>query len=42
MAEISSVADLIKKHAEKRGQQIAFSGPAGRAVTYGRAKSQST
>lgn len=34
MATISSVADLIKHHAETRGQQIAFSGSSGRAVTY--------
>lgn len=34
MAPISSIADLLKQHVEKRGQQTAFSGPAGRAVTY--------
>ncbi|KAL4940325.1 hypothetical protein BDV06DRAFT_22934 [Aspergillus oleicola] len=33
MNKISKVADLLKKHAEARGQQIAFSGP-GQAVTY--------
>ncbi|ROV98058.1 hypothetical protein VMCG_07037 [Cytospora schulzeri] len=31
---LSSVPDLLKQHAETRGQQTAFSGPAGRTVTY--------
>lgn len=34
MASIFSVADLLKQHAESRGQQAAFLGPAGRTVTY--------
>lgn len=34
MATVSSVADLLKHHAETRGYQIAFSGSSGRAVSY--------
>ncbi|KAJ4422340.1 Type I Modular PKS [Gnomoniopsis sp. IMI 355080] len=34
MTSILSVADLLKQHAAIRGNQIAFSGPAGRNVTY--------
>lgn len=34
MTPILSVADLLKQHAATRGQQAAFSGPAGRQVTY--------
>ncbi|KAJ5717627.1 polyketide synthase type 1 [Penicillium malachiteum] len=34
MAQIESVADLLKKHAETRGHRIAFSTAAGEAVTY--------
>lgn len=34
MAEIYSVADLVKQHADTRGEQIAFSAPAGHNVTY--------
>lgn len=34
MTSILSVADLLKQHAAIRGQQVAFSGPAGRNVTY--------
>ncbi|KAL3433703.1 hypothetical protein BDV09DRAFT_196505 [Aspergillus tetrazonus] len=33
MAEINTVADLLRKHAEMRGQQIAFSG-SGQTVNY--------
>ncbi|KAJ5634323.1 polyketide synthase type 1 [Penicillium herquei] len=34
MAQIESVADLLKKHAETRGYQIAFSTAIGESVTY--------
>lgn len=34
MASIVPIASLLKQHAETRGQQTAFSGTAGRAVTY--------
>ncbi|KAJ5186314.1 polyketide synthase type 1 [Penicillium cf. viridicatum] len=34
MAEIYSVAELLKKYAETRGQQIAFSAPGDHNVTY--------
>ncbi|KAJ6028384.1 polyketide synthase type 1 [Penicillium herquei] len=34
MAQIESVADLLKQHAKTRGQQIAFSTATGEAVTY--------
>ncbi|KAL4955364.1 hypothetical protein BDW69DRAFT_182661 [Aspergillus filifer] len=34
MADISVVANLLKRHAKERGHQIAFSGPRGGIVTY--------
>lgn len=34
MVEINSIPDLLKQHAEARGQQPAFSSPGGRTVTY--------
>lgn len=34
MAHITSVADLLKRHANIQPKQTAFSGPAGRSITY--------
>lgn len=35
MSLIASVTELLMRHAAKRGQQAAFSGPDGRTITYG-------
>ncbi|TLD38494.1 Beta-ketoacyl synthase [Venturia nashicola] len=35
MTQITSIADLLKRHANIRPKQVAFSGPAGYSITYG-------